>query len=390
MKKLFAAISILLIITFLPINVFASENLQDRLPKLELPEIEQLEPMEVPELSVPKLSKDYDEMLNKLKEQGYGKFKYDKEKGLELPKVESPKGAGKSAVDKFKEEYGDMWNNNKLKDINNMPDDKFFDMVKSFGKANQEEFNRLTKEDREKMAKLLKQKLDTSIQYDLDSIKAKANKGFMSQSEIQRFLRNTPKPEGWDRVAASIPKAPNKNSWLNSYQGEGFDDFSLNIPGGLGGNLASMLSNLGGKIGGKIKEWLGEEAAARETNKEKAKELADKIRRGEKITDAELKEYKQSIKDVTNARLKPVKDAANAFMNYAKKREQEANDKRTIDVYIAEKEAKAKYGEGNYQYIGDILGKPRYVNKNSLVGKAANKLISFIEKFKPKAKNGAF
>ena len=187
--KKFGAIIVMLCLTILfsEVLVFASE-----LPDFKLPE---MEPLDTPELS-----KDYNKMLEELEKEGLDNYKYgvDKE-DLIAPDVEAPEGTGKKAFEKFKERYGDMWNdpNRQLDRSSTIPDDEFFKAVRDFGKANEQNFGNISKADREAMSNLLKGKLDTSFLRDMKLEKERASKKLLN---TKGYLAGTKKPAGWDSV----------------------------------------------------------------------------------------------------------------------------------------------------------------------------------------------
>lgn len=123
-----------------------------------------------------------------------------------------------------------------------------------------------------------------------------------------------------------------------------------------------------------------ENEAARAEHKRLGDALDAKIKSGEDPTDAELQDYFDSSKRVSNARLQPLKDVGNKFMGSMEKRQEEAEQKQRILNYKAEKDAEKKYGEGNAQYLWNFGGKPVYVKADSFIGKTAKKRQARTEK----------
>ena len=182
MKKTAIVMLIVFFFTLFPLNVLAKD-----LPDPKLPEMEPLED--------PELSKDFNELIKELEKQGFGKFENEPGKKISLPNAATPKGTGKDATDKFKEDYGDMKNdpNRQLNKNGIIPDDKHFESVYDFGKANKENFNNISEANRDRMANLMKKELDKSFLWDLESIKKDFSKKFLSDGQISTFLNATPK-----------------------------------------------------------------------------------------------------------------------------------------------------------------------------------------------------
>ena len=200
MKKTAIVMLIVFLFTLFPLNVLAKD-----LPDPKLPEMEPLED--------PELSKDFNELIKELEKQGFGKFENEPGKKISLPNAATPKGTGKDATDKFKEDYGDMKNdpNRQLNKNGIIPDDKHFESVYDFGEANKENFDNIREANRDRMANLMKKELDKSFLWDLESIKKDFSKKFLSDGQISTFLNATPKQAGWDEVKRRsfiVPKMP--------------------------------------------------------------------------------------------------------------------------------------------------------------------------------------
>lgn len=212
MKKfLTIIITFCFIVTAIPVKAFAGG---EELPKFELPKLEPLE--------VPTLSKSYEDMLEELKKQGFGEYKYDPQKPLPLPEVEAPENTGKTAYEKFIEEYGDMWNSpeHQLDKTSIIPDDKFFeDYINAFKDANEKLFNEIREADRKKMNELLSKKLDMSGLWNLEELKKQ-----IQFKDPKSLLADVPKPDGWDDVKARSYNVPDMNSWLNGPKAEGYGE----------------------------------------------------------------------------------------------------------------------------------------------------------------------
>lgn len=178
------------------------------MPKLESPKTPEIPSFDMPELEMPELKKpelstSYNEMLEGLKDEGFGEKKF--EGGLKAPefKKENP---DTDAFQDFKETYGDMWKDRELENKGKIPDKELFKAVKDFGKQNEKEFSKQAKKDAEVMAKALKQKLDTSKLWDLNKLKKQADAS-VSTAGDKAFLNSVPKPKGWGSVAAGSSSA---------------------------------------------------------------------------------------------------------------------------------------------------------------------------------------
>lgn len=187
-KKLVITLCCLIIFAtniLVPQEVLA--NVRQDLPKLELPTQKQLK--------IPTLQKDKSKLMDKLKERGYGQKSNN---SLKMPEAKVPKGVGKKANDKFKEELGDMWKNKPLEKKNNTPKDNFFKrFINNFTNENDKELKNRRKKD-----SLNKTELDTSNLYDLNKIK--------SQNVVPSST-NIPscrKPKGWDSTNKQSKYAP--------------------------------------------------------------------------------------------------------------------------------------------------------------------------------------
>lgn len=193
-----------------PAKSFAADSAVDeKLLKFELPEFElpELEPLEIPSFS-----KDYQEMKNELEKEGFGQYKYDLSDPSFSIEVESPEGIGKTGYEKFIEEYGDLWTENRLDVKSIIPDDQFFeDYINTFKEANEEMFNDIKEADRQKMSELLNKKLDMSDLWNINELKKK-----VQFADVNAFLAGTPKPEGWDAIKNKSFEVPDMDSWLNS------------------------------------------------------------------------------------------------------------------------------------------------------------------------------
>lgn len=184
-----------------------------------LPELPEITLEEVEPLEKPKLSKEYDDMLEALKEEGWGEYKFDKDEPLPLPKVEAPKGTGKSAVDVFEKEFGDMWETRDFERLTIIPDETFFDQYsKDYYQRNLELFEAIKTDNNDQMKSALKGKLDIS-KYIGDSEKVS---NLMSPEALNQILDSSEKPEGWSEW---VKNPPIKENYLDNLDGpEGFGE----------------------------------------------------------------------------------------------------------------------------------------------------------------------
>ncbi|NLZ54471.1 MAG: hypothetical protein GX892_15265 [Thermoanaerobacteraceae bacterium] len=289
---IFAIISCLAILS-LNITAFAEDKLPDfKLPDFELPE---LEPQELPEPS-----DDFDRMIEELQKEGLDNYKYGENKeNLEYPDVETPEGTGKKAFEKFKERYGDMWNDpeRQLDRSSIIPDDEFFNAVRDFGKTSEREFGKISNADKKVMSNLLKKKLDTGFLRDMKKEKEKASKRLI---KTQGHLAGLKKPAGWDSVKQqsyvvkkpSLPK--NQVQRANSIMNKSM--LSL-LAGSVGETLEIIAKTVGGSFANtadKIKD-----AFSKVTKNEN--EFLSRIKKGDLGDfDGLLRDYYDSLVDYTN------------------------------------------------------------------------------------------
>lgn len=199
MRKFVTALLLAAFLNTVPINALAENG---SLPKFELPKLDPLQ--------MPSLSKDYKDMQEELKKEGFGQYKFDPQNPLPLPEMEAPKNAWITAYQKFLEEYGSI-NTHQLDKTSIIPDDKFFrDYMDTFKEENMQKFNAVSSADKEKMKELLNKKLDMSNLWNFDELKKQ-----VQFRDAKSFLDNVPKPDGWDRTKANSFNVPDMNSWLN-------------------------------------------------------------------------------------------------------------------------------------------------------------------------------
>lgn len=345
-KKLVYVIGICVITTTIaPVSAFAAGN---GLPNLSTPKL--------PALKTPQLSTDYNKALEELKKQGFGEYKYDPSKELPLPEVEAPQGTGKSAFEVFKQQYGDMWNdpNRQLSKPNNIPNDEFFAAFKDFGSQSQAALDKIKSEDKKMMSELLKKKLDTSNQWDLNTVKKSAS--FLSASEQQAFLNSTPKPAGWNSVKSAASSVPSMASWLGStpkaagYGSGGVWD-ALNILDGIKGNFFSS-----------ARRWQQDLSKASSDRKKALDEAKQAMLDGKPIDKQKLNDaYSKELK----TKLKPVTSVIESLKSFGA----DKVTKEMVNVYNGYQKAEKKYGKGNAVMTGIVFGKPMFTSKNSFIGK---------------------
>lgn len=202
MKKtsVFAA-CLSLAILLCPVTGFAGSN---SLPEFKLPELKPLER--------PTLSKNYSDMLKELEAQGWGKYKYNPQEKLPLPEVEPPKGAGRDATDKFKEEFGDMWNSpdHQLDKKSMIPEDAYFkNFLENYKAEKLKNFQDAKGADSMTMKDFLKKQLDMSQLWNFEALKKQ-----IQFKDTAGFLAGLPKPTGWDSTKSSASSVPSSDSWL--------------------------------------------------------------------------------------------------------------------------------------------------------------------------------
>lgn len=197
MKKMrWVAMSMLVALGISPLHAFASSGL----PKMDIPKL--------PPLETPQLSDNYDDMLKELEKEGFGQHQWDKDKPLPLPDVEAPAGTGKSAKDKFDEEFGDMWNSSKHQ----------LDSSSVIPKGLEKEVTDYTTQiraivtatqaaDRSKMKAALNNHLSSQVSlFNLDDIKQGFDEKSLANDMLAKFLADTPKPDGWDKIIEDVHK----------------------------------------------------------------------------------------------------------------------------------------------------------------------------------------
>lgn len=299
-----------LLIVLFCISMLISETLvyaKNELPDFKLPDLDPLE--------TPKLFKDYDEMIKELQEEGLDKYKFGENKeNLEYPEVELPEGTGKKAFEKFKEKYGDMWNDpeRQLDKSSIIPDEEFFDAVRDFGKANEKNFNGISQADREVMAGLLKKKLNTNFLWDMKKEKEKMSKKLI---DTKGYLEGVKKPANWDSIkkqsyAVKKPSLPanqvqRANRILNlniqDIANHTFTQFKKTLDD-LG--VTNFINKLGEFVNdpiGNFKKWIGEGGS--EELKGKEQEIKSKKQNNESLSDKDLREYKEKLKNETKQRI---------------------------------------------------------------------------------------
>ncbi|NLZ54470.1 MAG: hypothetical protein GX892_15260 [Thermoanaerobacteraceae bacterium] len=237
MREISVILIIVMVLSIIPKNVFANNQ---GLPDLRLPE---MEPLEVPELS-----KDFNEIVKQLQEQGFGKFENEPNKKVKMPSTNDSKikeMQNRDAIDKFKEEHGDMKNDpsRQLDKSSNIPEDKHFESVYEFGKENKEKFERIRDANRAEMGELFNKKLDKSFLWDLENIKKSYNKK-ISSGQLSAYLAGTPKQAGWDevkRISFIVPKLqPPKMRDISVLEFPPVVLPKLGLPGRSGGELTTQ------------------------------------------------------------------------------------------------------------------------------------------------------
>lgn len=316
------------------------------LPEVSVPEVE--------DLKTPELSTDYNKMLEALEEIEKNREK----KKLELPEVEKPENHGKGAFDVFKENYGDMWQdeNRQLDRSSVIPDNEFFDAIQDFGTQNQDNLDKEVLKDKKVMSELLKKKLDTSHLRDLSGIK----KEFMKKSsiDVNSYLAGTPKPQGW----GSAPAAPTLKKPTSYGPSGSNEEFTDPVLGGAGKALSSVANYTSNYVNG-----------VKNANKEfddLMEELKDK--KGP-YTDDDIARVAEATKNKSSSRLKPITDLGKLYTNTVNARAAKNETEQSVRKDIAKQKAEEKHGKNNVVYAGQWgLNKHLYVRKDSLVGKALN------------------
>jgi hypothetical protein len=179
-KILSLILSIIIIAGMLPINAAAKMPELPGMPELpelldlpELPDLPDFELPELPPLDIPELKKNYGDMLEELTEKGFGKYKFGENGEVPFPDVEAPVVPGGSIVDKFKEEFGDKWQEGfeKLQRDSIIPDN-IEDFVGRFREDSLEMLEAIKQNNAEEFAKQIEKNLNMeSIHHDLEKLK---------------------------------------------------------------------------------------------------------------------------------------------------------------------------------------------------------------------------
>lgn len=157
---------------------------------------------ELPKLEMPSLSKDYDEMLDELKQEGFGKSRWDSNQPLPLPQVEAPAGTGQSAHQLFTEVYGNLWDSpdHQLDSSPLVPDgidkelEKYRLQLSSIISArNASEKSKLKRQ----MSSSLKNRVN---QWDLSGVKDGISAKQWSEEDMKSFFDSARKPESFEEI----------------------------------------------------------------------------------------------------------------------------------------------------------------------------------------------
>lgn len=203
------------------------------------------------------LLNEYSKILKEFEEYRQEKFLNGYfEQSLSLPEVKIPDNMGKQATEKFKEAYKELEQKTNGEDIKNVSNPflsesdevDFQKFLKKFKVQKMKEFNDIKLGDDISIKDLLKNELDMSTLWNLDSLK----KTMQISGNISKFLSNTPKPEGWETVRNKV-SAPSMSSWLNNGPtAEGYGE-STSIVDTVINSLPSELGSLKEKFSDGIK-----------------------------------------------------------------------------------------------------------------------------------------
>ncbi len=307
--------------------------------------------LKAPELKVPILGR-FSGVIDNFKSK-LGK------KTLEMPTVEKPEGFGNTAMEGFKRDHGDMWQdeNRQLDRKSAMPDQSVLNAVREFGEKNEDELANARREDREKLSEMVKKQLDTSHVRDLSSIK----ENFMRNNpdiDVNSYLKGTPKPQGWGSAPAkpSLQTPPSLGRTIDGTE----------VPGGTSKDpLMQKVHSLAGKAG----KWLEDTKEARQAHLDNLAYIQEKQARGEKITREEKQMLIDSAKKSNQTTLRPL----NAVKDFFAGRSKEKRETRAlVDQFkrdFAREKAEQKHGKGNVTFLANVFGEPKYISKNTIPGK---------------------